>query len=201
MTLEEGALLEPLSVALRASDRSHPAMGDRVLVAGSGPIGVLTARVARAAGASEVLVADVDASRLATVAGASGFATVDVGAGWSEVADDYDVFFECTGATGVLGEGLRRLGAHGRAVVVGVPPDAEMAIPAFPLRFRELSVTYSFRYANTWPRAVAAVASGLVAVRDLVSRRYRLDDAATAFEDAVNHRAGLKAMVEVSPTQ
>jgi len=66
MTLEEGALLEPLSVALHASDRSHPAVGDRVLVAGSGPIGVLTARVARAAGASGFAYKDWPARRIAS---------------------------------------------------------------------------------------------------------------------------------------
>ncbi len=197
MTLEEAALLEPLSVALWAYSRGPAAFGGRVLIGGAGPIGVLVARVARAAGAAEVTVTDVDPLRLAALSGEPRVTAVDVSNGWDRIDDDFSCYYECTNAQDTLREGLAHLRRRGTAVVVGVPPNPGVSIPSIPMRFRELSVTYSFRYASTWPRAIAAVSRGLVRVADLVTSRYQLDDALGAFEACVRHQVGIKAMVVV----
>jgi L-iditol 2-dehydrogenase len=65
MTFEEGALLEPLSVALWGIERSGLRLGDPLAVCGAGPIGMITLLSAHAAGAAPVVITDVDASRLA----------------------------------------------------------------------------------------------------------------------------------------
>jgi L-iditol 2-dehydrogenase len=197
ITLEDGALLEPLSVALWANSRAPVPFGGRVLVAGAGPIGLLVARVARAAGAAEVTVADLDSARVAALAGEPLVTAVDVSKGWGGIDDTFDRYFECTGAPEALTEGLRHLRRHGWAVVVGIPPSPEMMIPAAPMRFRELSITYSFRYADTWPTAIDVVARGIVRVDDLVTSRYRLDDVTAAFRACLDHQAGVKAMMLV----
>lgn len=198
MSLEEAALLEPLSVVLWANTRMGGVrLADRVLVGGAGPVGILAARVARAAGAAEVCVLDVDPERLAIVAGEPRTTAVDVGGGWGAVDDDYDCYFECTNAQSTLSEGLKHLKRRGRAVMVGVPPTSDIAVPTKDMRWRELTLAFSFRYADTWPRAIQLVATNVVGVKDLVTRRFALDDAPRAFEEAAAHRVGIKAIVVV----
>lgn len=65
MSFEEGALVEPLAVALAGIERAKLALGDPVLICGAGPIGIITLLAARAAGAEPVVITDLDASRLA----------------------------------------------------------------------------------------------------------------------------------------
>jgi threonine dehydrogenase-like Zn-dependent dehydrogenase len=64
ISLEEGALIEPLSVGIHAARRGEVKLGDRVFVFGAGPIGLLTAAAAKAAGAGHVTMADISESRL-----------------------------------------------------------------------------------------------------------------------------------------
>lgn len=64
VSLEEGALIEPLSVGIHAARRGEVKLGDRVFVFGAGPVGLLTAAAAKAAGASHVTMADISESRL-----------------------------------------------------------------------------------------------------------------------------------------
>lgn len=64
VSLEEGALIEPLSVGIHAARRGEVKLGDRVIVFGAGPVGLLTAAAAKAAGASHVTMADISESRL-----------------------------------------------------------------------------------------------------------------------------------------
>ena len=65
MSFEEGALLEPLSVALAGIDRSGLRMGDPLAICGAGPIGIITLLSAHAAGAAPIVITDIDESRLA----------------------------------------------------------------------------------------------------------------------------------------
>lgn len=65
MSYEDGALLEPLSVSLAAIERSGLRLGDPVLVTGAGPIGLITLLSARAAGATPIVITDIDEGRLA----------------------------------------------------------------------------------------------------------------------------------------
>lgn len=65
VTYEEGALLEPLSVALHGIDRSGLRMGDSVAICGAGPIGMVTLLAAHAAGAAPIAITDLDENRLA----------------------------------------------------------------------------------------------------------------------------------------
>jgi L-iditol 2-dehydrogenase len=201
MTLEEGALLEPLSVAVWSITRGNVSLGERVLIAGAGPIGILVARVARAAGAAGIVLLDVDAGRLGRLATESGVSGVDVSGGWGDLPQDFDCFFECTGAPPALGEGLKHLRRRGRAILVGVPSTPDIAIPSIVTRFRELTITTVHRYAHTWPRAIQLVSSGRVPVRDLVTQHYSLEETPRALEDSAGRNRGLKSMVTVAPEE
>ena len=64
LTWEDGAMLEPLSVALAGMDRAGVKLGDPVVVCGAGPIGLVTALCCKAAGAAPLLITDIDQGRL-----------------------------------------------------------------------------------------------------------------------------------------
>ncbi|MBU2668894.1 alcohol dehydrogenase catalytic domain-containing protein [Actinoplanes bogorensis] len=197
VNLDEAALLEPLSVAVWSVQRAQLAAGERVLIAGAGPIGLLVARVAVAEGAAEVIVTDIDRERLDRIGAEPGVKAVDVSGGWDGVPDDLDVFLECSGAPTALDDGMGRLRPRGRAVLVGVPGKPQIAISSTIIRYGELSLTAVHRYAGTWPRAIELLATGKVGLSDLVTARYSLSETPTALLDAAERRVALKAMIEV----
>lgn len=193
---EAAALLEPLSVALAARAAGQIELGDRVLVAGAGPIGLLISKVAQLAGAV-VTLTDTRADRLeaGTRYGAvETFVPQDAppAAGpWP--GGGYDVFIDATGAEPAVLSGLARLAPRGRAVLVGMGADT-LALPVPLLQNRQLTITGTFRYANTWPTAVALAARGLVDLDGLVTSRHGLDDVEQALT-AGDRPGAVKAVV------
>jgi L-iditol 2-dehydrogenase len=177
---DAAALLEPLSVGVWACVKGHVTAGSRVLVTGAGPIGLVAVQTALAFGATEVIVSDVNPARLALATELGATDTVDVRE--TSVADldrPPEVLLECSGHPPAIGEAIRALDRAGRAVLVGMGGD-EVPLPLSVVQERELEVTGTFRYANTWPTAIALVASGRVDLDRLITGTYRLDQAEEA---------------------
>lgn len=106
MSMEAAAMCEPLSVGIWAAHRAGLKAGDRVRVVGAGPVGILAAQVARALGASDVVVSDISEYRLG-VAERLGLRTEHAGAVEPGPGhEDCDVLLECSGAPGALAAGL-----------------------------------------------------------------------------------------------
>lgn len=179
---EAAALLEPLSVGIAALRKAAVGAGGRILIAGAGPIGLMCAQVARASGATDIVVTDPDPDRrtAATRFGASRVADPggDSGAG---VGTGFDAFVDASGAQSAVLAGIRAVRPGGRVVLVGMGADT-MELPVALIQNRELILTSVFRYANTWPAAIALVASGRVDLDGMVTGRFDLDHA----EDALN---------------
>jgi len=175
---DAAALLEPLSVGIWATRKARVTAGSRLLIAGAGPIGLVTAQVARALGATMIVVSDIAGHRLAA-ARAHGATAALPAAEVAGAGADFDAFIDCSGAQAAITSGLRALRPAGVAVLVGMGPD-ELVLPFGLLQQRELTVTGTFRYANTWPTAIALAASGAVDVDALVTDRYPLAEAAQA---------------------
>jgi L-iditol 2-dehydrogenase len=191
---DAGALLEPLSVAVWATWKAHISVGDRVLVTGAGPIGLLVAAVARAAGAVEVVVTDTQAARLPLAKRMGATAVIGAGEDDGLVAHlGADVLVECSGAAPALASGLRGLRGGARAVVVGMSPESHVPVPLSMLQEREIELTGTFRYANTYPTAIALAASWAVHLDELVSGHYGLSQV----EEAL--RAGQRDPLAVKP--
>lgn len=193
---DAAALLEPLSVGIAAARAAQVRLGFRVLVAGAGPIGLLAAACAKAAGAVEVAMSDTRTDRLA-VASSWG---ADRTWGTSEAPDQrspdgggFDAFIDATGAEPAVLDGLHRLGPGGRAVLVGMGTDT-LALPVPLVQDRELVLTGTFRYANTWPAAIALASSGAVDLDGLVTSSHALDDVEAALT-AGRRPGALKAVV------
>jgi L-iditol 2-dehydrogenase len=193
---EAGALMEPLSVGVWACQKAEVSAGDRVLVTGAGPIGLLAAQCARAFGATEITVTDVNPNRLAVAERTGATRTINVA---EEPLEDSgleaDALIECSGHPGSLKAGIAALRPAGTAVLVGMGPEEEGVVPLSLIQNRELWLTGTFRYANTYPTAIALVAGGRVDVEAIVTGRYGLDDAEAALRAGREDPGAVKVMV------
>lgn len=195
LTAETAALLEPLSVGVWACSKGGVGPGSRVLVTGAGPIGLVAAQTARAFGATEVVVTDVAPHRLELARQLGATTTVDVrSTDLSDTGFAPDVLLECSGVPAVVDEALRTVGRAGRAVLVGMGGDT-VPLPLAHVQNFEIEVTGTFRYANTWPTAIALAASGEVELDRLISHRYPLEAAENALTAADRDRTTVKPLV------
>ena len=122
---EAGALMEPLSVALWACERAGVSAGDRVLVTGAGPIGLLSAQVARARGATEIVVTDVNRHRLELALRHGATRAVEAG----EQPPEADALIECSGHPQAMHDGIAALRPAGTAVLVGMGGGDDASVP------------------------------------------------------------------------
>ncbi|KAI0058746.1 GroES-like protein [Artomyces pyxidatus] len=206
MSFEDGALLEPLSVALAAVERANLRLGDAAVICGAGPIGLVTLLCARAAGAEPIVITDIDQGRLefakTLVAGKPGtLATylVERGHTEQEIAEgikmglgglEPDVALECTGVESSIAAAIHAVRFGGTVFVVGVGKN-EMQFPFMRLSTHEIDLRFQYRYANTWPKAIRLVDSGVLKdVRKLVTHRFTIEDAVKAFETSADARSG-----------
>ncbi|MFM9373332.1 NAD(P)-dependent alcohol dehydrogenase [Streptomyces sp. Da 82-17] len=191
---EAAALLEPLSVGVWSCRKARVGPGDRVLVTGAGPIGLVAAQTALAYGASEVTVTDVAPRRLA-LARELGMQAVDVSrTPLRDLGYEPSVVLECSGVPAVIGEAIRSTARAGRVVLVGMGGD-EVPLPLAKVQNYELEVTGTFRYANTWPTAIDLAASGRVALDPLVTHRFGLADAERALTVGAEDPTAVKSVV------
>ncbi len=190
---DDAALLEPLSVGLWAAGKAQLGPGSAVLIAGAGPIGLVNAQIARVRGATTIVVTDIAPHRLAA-AERSGATAVLPAAEAAGLEPQFDAFIDCSGAPPAIAAGIRALRPAGRAVLVGMGPD-ELTLPFGVLQQRELTVTGTFRYANTWPAAIALAAAGAVQLGDLVTGRFALAEAEQALR-SVTADGAIKSVIE-----
>ncbi|MFC4041297.1 zinc-binding dehydrogenase [Dactylosporangium siamense] len=190
----DGAMLEPLGVAIHAVGLGHLRLGGSVAVVGCGPIGLLLVQLARVAGATRVLAVDRLEHRVAAARryGADQ-AMLDTGADVLDGAD-VDVAFEVAGNDDAVRTSVRAARPGGRVVLVGIPDEDQTTFPAGPARRKGLTLALSRRMHEVYPRAIDLVRSGRIDVGSLVTHRFTLLDSAEAFQTAAG-RAGLKVLI------
>jgi L-iditol 2-dehydrogenase len=192
---DAAGLLEPLSVGVWACRKGQVGPGSRVLITGAGPIGLIAAQTARAFGATEVVVTDVNANRLGLAADLGATGTIDVRqTPLPEAGYEPDVLLECSGVPPAAVEAIRTVGRAGRVVLVGMGGD-ELALPLSHVQNFEIELTGTFRYANTWPTAIALAASGSVDLDRLVTHRFGLAEVEQALTASARDDAAVKAVV------
>ena len=191
---DAAALCEPLSVGIAAVRKAGIGGGSRVLVAGAGPIGIVVVQVASAYGATDIVVSDPDESRR-NQARASG-ATAALDPTVDEPGSGFDAFIDASGAPAAVTTGIRALRPAGTVVLVGSGAES-MELPTQLIQNRELVLTGVFRYANTWPEAIALVESGRVDLDAMVTGRFPLESTAEAL-DSDRKPGSVKTVVVVS---
>ncbi len=187
-TFEQGALIEPVSVAVHAVSRAGGLQGRRVVVLGAGPIGNLVAQVAKASGAAQVLITDVSDYRLdvARRCGLENTANPNVETLKEASARvfgplGFDVAFECVGVEPTITAAIEAIAKGGMLVVVGVfgeKPRVDLGL----VQDRELNIRGTLMYKREdYVRAVELVASGAVQTDPLISKHFAMDDYLEAY--------------------
>lgn len=206
----DGALLEPLGVALHAVDLAHLRLAQTLAVVGLGPIGLFAVQLARAAGAARVIGVDPLRHRreAARRLGADVVASpeeahdaairADLLAGpvaGTEAADGADVVLEIAGTDDAIAVALELARPGARVLLAGIPDGDRSSFRAGTARRKGLTLVLVRRMKEMYPRAAALVVRGLVDTRSLVTDRFPLEDASAAFDHAAG-RTGLKTVIE-----
>lgn len=210
VTMEEGALLEPLSVGVHACRRAGVGLGSEVLILGAGPIGLVTLITARSMGAGRIVVTDLLQNRLdvAKELGADGTLVVERGANEQDVVKKVHELFggsapdktiDCSGAEATSRLSVLATRSGGCAVLVGMGP-AEIKLPLVNALSREVDIRGVFRYCNDYPGALSLVASGKINVKRLVTHHFNIEETAEAFNTSRHGLGGaIKVMIHVQP--
>jgi L-iditol 2-dehydrogenase len=200
----DGAMLEPLGIAIHTVDLAHLAPGETVVVLGAGPIGLLTAAVARAAGAAEIIITEPLAHRrqfaleaVADVALNPDETDVVVEVERLTGGRGVDVAFECAGASETPEQAAAMIRPGGKLILCGIPADDTVTLNASTIRRRGLTIKLVRRMKHTYPRAIRLVQSGMVDVGAIVTHRLPLDRVREAFDLVAGYQDGvLRAVIE-----
>ena len=200
LSTTDGALLEPLGVAIHALDLGHLSPGCSVAVLGCGPIGLLLVQAALASGATQVLAVDPLPHRRDEAArrgAAPALAPEQV----QEHAQhlQVDVAFEFAGTDDAVHRAMEVVRPGGRVVLGGIPSEDRTTFPASVARRKGLTLALVRRMKeDVYERGARLVETGRVDVASLVTARFPLEKAQQAFEAAVSRR-GLKVVIQPSP--
>jgi L-iditol 2-dehydrogenase len=187
----DGALLEPLGVAIHSADLGHLPFAGTAAVVGCGPIGLLLIQVLKAAGASSVLAVEPLAHRREAAARLG--ADQVVGSGVEDAG--VDVAFEAAGNDEAVGLAMASVRPGGRVVLAGIPGDDSIGFGASLARRKGLTIAMVRRMNEVYPRAIGLAARGVVDLGSVVTSRFGLGEVREAFADGAR-RTGLKVVVE-----
>ncbi|XP_037824906.1 sorbitol dehydrogenase-like [Lucilia sericata] len=209
VSMEEGALLEPLSVGVHACRRAGVGLGSEVLILGAGPIGLVTLLVAKSMGASKIMITDLVQQRLdvAKELGATHTFLMTPKDTAEETAKKVeqmmgsmpDKSIDCCGAEVTIRLAIFATRSGGCCVIVGMGA-AETKIPLINALAREVDIRGVFRYCNDYSAALALVSSGELNVKRLVTHHFDITETDKAFETARKGLGGaIKVMIHVQP--
>lgn len=202
LSLADGAIIEPLAVALHGLRMSGLRPGDKTLILGAGPIGLAVAFWARTAGAGRVVVQDVNTyqSERALAMGAHEFVAQPedpVGGAERALGGKADVVFECVGIPGLIDQAVRQTRNRGTILLLGLctRPDT---FNSFAMLSKEIRlVTSAFFTRGEYVEALRALEGGAVQPRKLVTDTVSLEQTPQAFE-ALRHRT-VQCKVLIAP--
>jgi len=207
MTDEEGAMIEPLTVAVYACRRAQVTVGKTVLITGAGPIGLFNIMVAKALGAEQVVVTDINEKRLKLAQSVGADHTVLITKATEEdklvteigqtLGQMPDITIECSGAPSSSRLALMATREGGTVVLVGHGP-SNVSLPIADAAIREVNILGSFRYRNCFPLSISLVSSGKVNLKPLISHRFSFDQTLDAFNTAFKGE-GVKIIIKVEP--
>ncbi len=192
----DAALIEPLSCAVRGYDVLRSRLADRVLIYGSGTMGLMMLELAKRTGAATVDMVDINADRLTTarLLGCSNAVTsadeIDRPRGW-------DVVIDATGSAAAIQDGLGRVGKGGTFLQFGVSDYATRAvIEPYRIYNQEITITGSMAVLHSFERAAELFASGVLDPKVFISDRLPLADYAQALD---LFKAGQGRKIQVLP--
>lgn len=201
----EAAMVEPLAVGVHAATKARIKLGDNAVVMGAGPIGLVTALAALAAGCAKVFVTDLADKKL-EIAGSLSRAIMPVNVGSENLSEKVmrvtegwgvDVVFEATGSPHAAKTVFETLAPGGCVVMIGGQSDP-IQYDAGAAMIREARVENIFRYAHVFPRCVGMLSSGAIDVKPLITKTFTFNDSVQAFDLAASAPpADVKMQIEL----
>jgi len=204
LSFEEGAMTEPLAVAMQGTKRGEVGVGQSVAVLGCGPIGLVTLQAAKARGATQIIATDVQQPRLELAAKLGATDTINArdGDAVERVRElsggGVDVALETAGTVATVQQACAMVRMGGVVTLIGMPGELEFTMPVLDIICREYDVRGVFRYCNCYPPALALLGAGRVDVKSLITHRFPLEQAKAAIDFAKDRKeVAVKVMVEV----
>jgi D-xylulose reductase len=206
VSLQEGALIEPLAVAVHIVRQASITPGQSVIVMGAGPVGLLCCAVARCFGASKIIAVDIQPARLefaAKYAATHTFTPSKVPAEENAkkllesvgIEDGADAVIDASGAEPSIQCSIHAV-RRGGTYVQGGMGKPDITFPIMALCIKEITVKGSFRYGSgDYKLAVEFVGSGKIDVKALISREVEFEEAEEAFKD-VKGGKGIKVLIK-----
>lgn len=199
----DGAMMEPFSVGFHAAERGGAEYGKKIVVLGSGCIGLMTIMACRLMGAVDIAAVDLFPERLemAKKVGASvvinASETDAVRTVNSLFADGADIVYETAGSAATTRQAGAIVKPGGTICLVGMA-HSEIPFDFFELILKEVTVNCVFRYRNSYPKVIDAVSRGLVRPKDVVTDIFPFAETPKAFETSLNRKKEIvKAVIRV----
>ena len=196
----EGAMAEPLAVALHAVNRAGPLLGRSVLVTGCGPIGAMVIIAARRAGATHIVATDVVTQPLRKAAKVGADETINVAeqpqglARYAAEKGQFDVLFEASGNERALRAAFDVVRPRGVIVQLGLSA-SELTLPFNTVVAKEFDMRGAFRFHEEFGVAVQLINGGLVDLKPLISATLSYRDAGRAFALAADRSQSMKVLL------
>ena len=196
-TYIEGAMLEPLAVAVHAVQKANLSLGQSCAIFGAGAIGLLILQIAQQASAGQTIITDVREARLEMAR--------ELGAGTAINGLEQDVLemiadltsglgvdraFEAVGLPLTLLQALKSLRKGGRAVLVGLFEQEELSLPANIFVHREIELAGSQGYCWDFQTAIQYLELGKVDLKRLVTHVYSMEQVQEAFDTLADRNSG-----------
>jgi L-iditol 2-dehydrogenase len=202
MSFVAATIIEPLAVILHILELTDIHLGDSVAVMGAGPIGLLTASIARIAGASRIFIADKVPHRL-KMARELGFdCAVDIGRFQQAVMDEtggrgVDIVFDAAAALQTINMSIAIARLGGRVVLIGIPSEAELNVDVHLAMSKELNIQTVKRSNHNAHGAIELLESGRIDER-IVTHRLPLEKTSEGFELLAEYAGEVgKVVIEV----
>lgn len=196
LPLRRAALAEPLAVGLHGIELAGGVSGKRVLVTGSGAIGLLAAGAAVALGAAEVTTTDVLDGPLERAQALGATHTLNVRT--QELpAEAYDLVLECSGIPASINAAFVAARRGGTYVQVGMVPNEPRGINLAPMISKEVTMHGSFRFNNEIDAALTLLAAHPV-IESVLTHTFAVDDAVAAFATAKDSQISGKVLIALN---
>ena len=200
VSLADGAIIEPLAVALHGVNLSGMKAGDKVLILGAGPIGLAVAFWARRMGAAKVAVQDIaDFQRERALGMGADVFVVDpvdpVGSAEAGLGGKADIVFECVGISGLIDQAVQQVRNRGTILLLGLctRPDT---FNSFAMLQKEVRlVTSAFFTRGEYEAALDALAKGAIEPRLLVTDTISLEATPDVFETLMRRTGQCKVLI------
>ncbi|RWS01202.1 sorbitol dehydrogenase-like isoform X2, partial [Dinothrombium tinctorium] len=203
ITLQEGALVEPIACALYGVQRAGVKIGDKVLVCGAGAISLLSLICAKAYGAEKICVIDKNVERLkiADTLGADCTIEVKENMNAQSLAESIercmgkvDVSLECTGSQICTQAAILASGRGAKIAIVGIGPDLT-AVPLSDIIFKEIDLLGVNKSKNNFPLVIRLLETGKINVKPLITHIFPIESALDAFK-INSEQKGIKVLIE-----